>query len=397
MNLTLSLPELSSFRIMPKKINATTGARRHFYWLDWLRFIAALMVVACHARGGNWVEWGRLDHACQTKAAYAFFLSTRAGFEWVIVFFVLSGFLVGGKVLERAGSRTFDPMAYGLDRVSRIWMPLIPALLLTAAIGGYLGHSISAWGFWGNLLGLQGVLCSSFGRNYPLWSLAYEIWFYLLAGCSAVAINNDAKNRLAAYLGVLICVMVFTKLDASFLFCWVLGAISYSQIGVINGKAAVAGCLLTAAGYASSQLTSESVSLEKYAFLQFLPSHAVAALILSAGLALVIPVLSQLQPASKAMAVFERWGSPLAAFSYTLYLTHYPLLDLLGRLFPERHAAMSIASMLWFVGKIGFCLFVAWVLYLPFERNTSVVRGWLRKRLGEKCRNSRLPVGQIQP
>jgi peptidoglycan/LPS O-acetylase OafA/YrhL len=125
----------------------TSVDKRHLYWLDWLRFTAALMVVACHARGGNWVEWGRLDDACQTNFNYVFFAATRAGFEWVIVFFVLSGFLVGGKVLERVGNSTFDVLAYAVDRTSRIWMPLIPALLLTAGIGGYLGHPISVGGF----------------------------------------------------------------------------------------------------------------------------------------------------------------------------------------------------------------------------------------------------------
>lgn len=31
--------------------------RGHLYWLDWLRFVAAFMVVAIHARGNTWVEW----------------------------------------------------------------------------------------------------------------------------------------------------------------------------------------------------------------------------------------------------------------------------------------------------------------------------------------------------
>jgi peptidoglycan/LPS O-acetylase OafA/YrhL len=32
--------------------------KKHFYWLDWMRFIAAFMVVICHSRGYNWVEGG---------------------------------------------------------------------------------------------------------------------------------------------------------------------------------------------------------------------------------------------------------------------------------------------------------------------------------------------------
>ena len=74
--------------------------RGHLYWLDWLRFTAALMVVAIHSRGGTWVEWGRLTEASQTKLVAIFFAITRTGSESVLVFFVLSGFLVGGKVIS---------------------------------------------------------------------------------------------------------------------------------------------------------------------------------------------------------------------------------------------------------------------------------------------------------
>jgi peptidoglycan/LPS O-acetylase OafA/YrhL len=175
--------------------------------------------------------------------------------------------------------------------------------------------------------------------------------------------------------------MVFTKLDATFLFCWMLGALSYQQIGSLHKKSAVLGCVLAGTGYAICQLTSESVSFDKYTFLTLLPSRGVAILALSAGLALVIPVLSQSRPASTFLAAFERLGRPLAAFSYTLYLTHYPLIELCGRMHPNRHQTMSLVSMLWFAAEIGFCLVVAWLLYLPFERKTGAVRAWLRSCL----------------
>lgn len=106
----------------------------HLYWLDWLRFLAALMVVAAHARGGNWLEWGRLAEASQTKLVAVFFALTRAGTESVLVFFVLSGFLVGGKMIERLIDGTFDLRTYLIDRVSRIYTPLAPALCWSALV-----------------------------------------------------------------------------------------------------------------------------------------------------------------------------------------------------------------------------------------------------------------------
>ena len=366
-----------------------SGSSRHFYWLDWMRFTAAFLVVACHARGGNWVEWGRLDSMYQTKMAYVFFALTRDGFECVIVFFALSGFLVGGKVLDRVGSDNFNAMSYAVDRISRIWMPLIPALLLTAAIGWFLGNSMSVWGFLGNLLGLQGILCGNFGGNDPLWSLSYEIWFYILAGCMAVAINPRSPNKIWAYFGVTIGVLVFTRLEAALLFCWILGALSFSQINIKKyGKATIAGCLLVIAGFVLSQLKSETGSLDKRAFMQFLPSRSVATLILSAGLALVMPALTQLRPSSSLAAAFERLGSRLVAFSYTLYLTHFPLIELWKHFIPNRHATINLPSILLFFAEIASCLLVAWILYLPFERKTTRVRAWLGDRfeINTRCR-----------
>lgn len=190
----------------------------HLYWLDWLRFAAALMVVAIHARGASWVEWGRLAEASQTRLAAAFFALTRAGTEWVLVFFVLSGFLVGGKVIERVGGGTFSLHDYAVDRISRIWLPLIPALLWSAIVAYWVDKPVSWVGFGGNLLGLQLVFFRTFAENIPLWSLAYEIWFYFLAGAAAVWVMSGTRARSLAFLALGLGFTVFTRLKCEFLF-----------------------------------------------------------------------------------------------------------------------------------------------------------------------------------
>src|SRR5690348_12598197 len=73
----------------------------HLFWLDWLRFGAAFVVVMCHARGSNWVSWGKLAQSHQTRLSAVCFAVTRPGLEAVVVFFALSGFLVGGRLIER--------------------------------------------------------------------------------------------------------------------------------------------------------------------------------------------------------------------------------------------------------------------------------------------------------
>ena len=358
----------------------------HLYWLDWLRFTAALMVVAIHSRGGTWVEWGRLAEASQTKIVAVFFALTRAGTECVLVFFVLSGFLVGGKVIERLGAGTFSLRDYAIDRFSRIWVPLFPSLVWSAIVAYWVGKPVSWADFGGNLLGLQVVWFHDFAGNIPLWSLAYEIWFYVLAGAAAVWIMSGTRGRIGAGFALVLGFAVFTRLGTEFLFAWILGAMTYwlchrpRQLGL-----AIAGVGLMVLGYICSQLRTATVSVNTSGWVQFAPSAKVATLILSLGIALILPFLTQLKPGTKLGNSLNNLGGKLAAFSYTLYLTHYPSLYVWEYYLPERHRSIDIASVGLYILRITSCVLFAWLLYQPFEKQTGRVRKALRKIVSAKA------------
>src|ERR1035438_1061825 len=334
-----------------------SGNGGHLYWLDWLRFLAVFMVVAIHARGANWVEWARLAATSQTRVVAAFFALTRAGTEWVLVFFVLSGFLVGGKVIERVGAGTFRLRDYVIDRVSRIWVPLVPTLIWSAIVAYWVGKPVSWVGFGGNMLGLQVVLFPSFAENIPLWSLAYEVWFYFLAGAAAVWVMSDTRGRIAATLAMGLGFVVFTRLDAAFLFAWILGALTYwlcsrpRQLWL-----AITGIGLLGLGYTCSQLISATVSVDTSGWSKYAPSGEVATLILSLGIALLLPYLTQLKPESRLGGALNNLGGRLAAFSYTLYLTHYPALYVWEHYLPQRHATINAVSATWYVLRVVSCV-----------------------------------------
>lgn len=97
----------------------------HYYWLDLLRFLAAFAVLGCHFRGALFVEYANLTHEYQNPVVFLFYFLTRFGFEAVLVFFVLSGFLVGGKVIQRLVEGSFKARDYAIDRFVRIMLPLI--------------------------------------------------------------------------------------------------------------------------------------------------------------------------------------------------------------------------------------------------------------------------------
>lgn len=356
------------------------GNQGHLYWLDWVRFVAALMVVAIHARGASWVEWGRLAEASQTKLVAVFFALTRAGTEWVLVFFVLSGFLVGGKVIERIGAGTFDLSSYVIDRLTRIWTPLFPALVWSAVVAYQVGKPVSWIGFGGNLLGLQLSLFRCFAENIPLWSLAYEIWFYFLAGSVAVWVLASNQGRIVAGFALALGFVIFTKLRVVFLFAWLLGATTYWLCNRPRLPwVAAAGVVLMAAGYLFSQLRTATVSVDTSSWVRYVPSSGVATLILSLGMALVLPFLTQLKPRTKVGGSINNLGGQLAAFSYTLYLTHYPALYVWEYYLPERHGAIDLISVGWFLARLGSCVAFGWLCYLPFEKQTGRLRKFLWK------------------
>jgi len=339
------------------------------------------MVVAVHSRGGLWLAWGELDENSKSSVAAVFFALTRAGTEWVLVFFVLSGFLVGGKVTDRVINQTFDLKRYIVDRVTRIWMPFIPALVWSAIVAFIIGASVSWLGFAANLVGLQGVFVNAFAGNFPLWSLAYEIWFYVLAGASAVFCTTSGSRRLLAGLAIVIALGVFTKLSVVFLFTWLIGGGTYWMLSKpSNPTATWIGLILASTGYILSQLTSATVSIDLTTWQQFTPSNEVATLILALGIALCLPFLARWKPISPFLQALNQAGTGLAAFSYTLYLTHYPLLYLWGYYFPERYSTLEGEAISIYFLRIASCVLFAWLLYLPFEKQTGKLRTFLGNR-----------------
>lgn len=349
--------------------------------MDWMRFIAALMVVVCHSRGYNWVEWGSLSHEAQTPLIKLFFAGTRAGLEWVIVFFVLSGFLVGGGVISRCLKGTFEFRLFIIDRISRIWVPLIPSLLLSLGIALFCGLPAPLLDLLGNALALQGLFFKNFGHNEPLWSLSYEVWFYVLIGSAGVLMTPSPSRRVICFFILTVGFAVFTRLSANFLNCWLLGAFSYFLVSDRKRPALLLFSLFLAlCGTVISQLQADTLSLSKNSWMSLLPSRNIATLIESAVIGLLIASICKVQPSSQMMLRVEKQGTIWAAFSYTLYLTHYPILGLWEHFVPERSPSFTLGSVVTFMAKICSCLLVAWLVYLPFEAKTSMLRAWMRKR-----------------
>lgn len=91
----------------------------HYYWLDTMRFVAAFMVLLSHARNTFFPPFDGLPLDQQNILSMAFTLFCRMGHEAVIVFFVLSGFLVGGRGFERIKDGTMHVGSYAIISFAR--------------------------------------------------------------------------------------------------------------------------------------------------------------------------------------------------------------------------------------------------------------------------------------
>jgi peptidoglycan/LPS O-acetylase OafA/YrhL len=361
-----------------------------YYWLDWLRFGAAFVVLVGHVRGGHFVDYGDLDPRDHSLLVAVAFAVTRIGQEAVILFFVLSGFLVGGLSTRKALGDSFLLFPYAIDRLTRIYVPLIPALILTSGVLLFRGGQISLFSMFGNLAGLQGVFVENFGGNAPLWSLAYEIWFYILCGgVLALFVTSSLKVRFFAWLATFASLAVFTKLQAVFLFCWLMGALAcVAQPKVSRSVGLLVGFSLIGLGVGLCQLTSNTDSLSIKWLRPLLPSHEVCLLLLSFGFTVLVTTVARWVPQSPQWRRIEELGKPLAAFSYTLYLTHYCIIGIWQGFFPERAKALDVGSFSSFLLELLFCLVGAWIMYFLFEKRTATVRRWINEHWSNRI-NSR--------
>ena len=171
--------------------------------LDLLRGIAAFLVLSGHLRSYIFQNYGKLAQVSLLEET--FYFATGLGHQAVIIFFALSGFLVGGKVLDDILTHRFSWSHYLVRRLTRLWIVIIPTLILTLLLDnigiqltkgiGYDGQYYQMYDFGpyssvgvdhsfltllGNLGFLQTIFVPAFGSNGPMWSLANEFWYYVI-------------------------------------------------------------------------------------------------------------------------------------------------------------------------------------------------------------------------
>jgi peptidoglycan/LPS O-acetylase OafA/YrhL len=367
--------------------------------LDLLRGLAALEVFVGHCRTLFFVSVGEVTHLnLFTKGLY---LLTSFGHQSVIIFFVLSGFLVSSSIFKAYRENRWSWRIYLVNRLSRLEVVLLPALILCFlldTLGIYLfgeggvysgngfGSNLIAFSvndrlsfriFLGNILFLQNISVPTFGSNSPLWSLTHEFWYYILFPLFFELISTqftfNLKNCLRVGFGFLVMLGLGLSRSLAFLI-WLMGSLinllpllpilSSRQVwrgAIVIFSSFLFGCIILTRFLARFELVSD--------------------FLIGIASSLLVYILLHDQISTDESTIYARFSRSLAGFSYTLYLVHLPLLVFLRAALPEQqrwqpdifHVGIGIILC-------GVVLGYAFLISCLTEAKTDKVKHWLLMR-----------------
>lgn len=345
--------------------------------LELLRGLAALAVCLGHVRAYLLPPFRSGGYASWEQGLY--FL-TAQGEAAVWVFFVLSGYLVGGSVLRSRATGAWAWPDYLWRRGVRLWMVLLPALVVTYLCDAWRGDAPVATAgamaaradfprdgltLLGNLCFLQDLVVPPYGSNTALWSLSYEFWFYLLFPLCLVVGGDAAAGRRFVAAGFVVGIL------------WLLGPRGWWLALPWGAGAALAWFARLRPAVGLRPRAAPWIGLGAVlTALPFLPSSAKP---------LAMPVVT----IATAFLVWSEGGRPvvdaprfgLGALSYTLYAMHMPMAVLLtSAVFGPWALVGGPLRWLIVIAITGALVVVAAGLWWLFERRTDEVRVALRRR-----------------
>lgn len=367
-------------------------------WLDLLRGLAALVVLMGHLRSVLFQDYENLQNP--NALAKAFYFITGFGHQAVIIFFVLSGFFIIKSIHDANTSNKWAWSNYLVNRLSRLWMVLIPGLLLAAIwdhVGismnpafdiysgtiphliyfnpiGHLGLDV----FFGNMFFLQTVFFPTYGTNGALWSLSNEFWYYIIFPLLYLAYQHRRQfNRSIAFallgLGILGAFQYYS-FDAAtqplaYFFIWLFGGASlylvHHQYTFLKHSATVMFCVMLLLAILGA------IRLQLFPILFNDWSLGLATL-------LVVASLAQHKMNQKFL---EKLSVFLSKISYTLYIVHLPFVVFLASRITTERLEFSTTHLGYYTIIFSITVIYAYLVYFLFERNTAVVKSFIMKKL----------------
>jgi peptidoglycan/LPS O-acetylase OafA/YrhL len=364
----------------PTVVTMAVTDERRVFGLDFLRAAAIMSVVLAHG-GLTAVLVATVTQLAPSLAPKTiwFGLLSHGGLVGVELFFVLSGFLIGG-ILLRSAERFVGPRGLVLF-YSRRWFRTLPLfwlfVLLNVLLERWLrDRSISPAEVFGHALFLRNFSHISLFFFPESWSLAVEEWFYLLfpavlwLGCrftparfgniflacsvlfflfALTARINGALHPGANWVNGQRCTVIyrFDTLMMGMVAAWIAhahpnmwrrAAIPAAIIGMLIFLATYAGLWSFHDGGATE--AADTFFAKTFRFTCF-----------SLGFALLLPWAAQWKPARE--SIVHSALRKIALWSYALYLVHWPFFQIMASPFFQRWQETSGPMLLFFCLKIG--------------------------------------------
>lgn len=372
-------------------------------FLHYLRFFCAVIVCLGHTKEFLFVHMDESAHFLEKVTRLFLGLGSSA----VLVFFFLSGFLVGGNEILNFVKKELNFSNYFFNRLTRLWIVLLPALLMTFALNTFTcrhssnslyctsnselaSHTEVAPQFsqkisdlLSNVFFLQPFMGNQWGGNGPLWSLSYEFWYYIVF-FSIISIVNYLLRRelrigLIPHLAILLLASRILDLD------WLI-------LGIIWLSGAFAAYFLKLDSIVMFTRKYQKPIVLKFTLITFtviLPvmlifkifprafSFPIAILLLTISLS-----MTQNENEIQANNFLRKQIVRGSEYSFSLYLTHFPLVALATSFFvPVDRWRMSIIGIFVLMLLTLGALLTAYAFALFTEFKLSQVRVALRSGL----------------
>lgn len=338
--------------------------KQHLYSLDFLRGVAAYVVIFWH--------WKMLFYVNNTKPKieskelpfYDFFsIFYNHGLLAVEFFFCLSGFIFFYYFKSKILDGSLSAKKFAVDRISRIYPLHIVTLILVAALqfislhssGYYLAfiyndayHAflnvfmLHAWGFQ-----------NGFSYNAPSWSISIEILLYLLFFVLlTVKLNNNFLAIAMIALGAFLYPYSY-NLSVG-LFSFFSGGLLAMGYECVSRKASKSGTLL-----ASVVLLVSGLSILIYRS-EFNPNW-VAALFF-------IPLILTFTSISAISPLFLKRVKFFGDISFSIYLLHFPVMIITSIIVNLLGVDKSIyLHEYFFLGFVIVLTILGWISHYHFE------------------------------
>ena len=361
----------------------------YFNNLNIFRGIAALLVFIGHLRNIYFKDY---QYVQDTNLLIDFFyLVTSLGHPAVMIFFVISGFVITNLIFKDLNSFSF--IQYLIDRLIRLWTVLIPAIIFSLVVYYFLSnfypeiiqgkyrniinsgpsidnYKITLFQIIGNIFFLQGILVKTLEINGPLWSLSYELWYYvlfpiILYNFRIFKYQSNTKN-LIFFLFLVFNLWFIPSKILLYFFIWLLGSLLYF-LKDIQIKYTKSNIILS--------LFFFILTLLNFKINFFKLNNFSNDLIIALGFSYFLFVTLKLKINFFNLKIFNY----LSNISYSLYLFHFPIILIIFSLIQKNKFTLNLINLIYFFLISFLIIIIIHIFWFIFEKNTYLYKNVVKR------------------